>query len=285
MNGSYYVPASSKWPIFGVAVVGLLAIGIASSLAFQQGTPLIIAGLLGVFSLLFFWCRDVSRESHAGVYSEQMDRTFRQGMGWFIFSEFMFFAAFFGALFYVRMFALPWLDGEGAKGITALLWPEFTASWPLLAPPDSNISGPTKVIDPWHLPLVNTILLVTSSVTLTLSHHGLKNDERKKAINWLVVTLILGYVFLVVQGIEYIEAYTQLGLTLDAGIYGGTFFLLTGFHGFHVTIGVITLSVILARLLRGHFSSRQQFGYEAAAWYWHFVDVIWIGLFIFVYVV
>jgi len=285
MSGSYYVPESSRWPIMAVLVIAVLAIGSGALLSYGQGAVLAVAGLLGVLLVMYFWFRDVARESLSGLYDAQMDRSFRQGMAWFIFSEVMFFSAFFGALFYIRTFALPWLDGDGAKGVTALLWPDFVASWPLLETPGDEFSGPEAVVDPWHLPLINTLILVASSITLTFSHHALKASNTIAALRWLLLTLLLGFVFLIIQGIEYVEAYNQLGLTLQSGVYGGTFFLLTGFHGLHVTIGALTLSVIFVRLLRGHFSAQQHFGFEAAAWYWHFVDVVWIGLFIFVYVV
>ena len=285
MSGSYYVPASSKWPILMVVVLAFLVVGAASSLSFGHGFGIFLAGVAGVLVMMFVWFRDVIHESRSGLYDAQMDRSFRMGMAWFIFSEVMFFAAFFGALFYIRVFALPWLDGEGEKGISALLWPDFSASWPLLKTPSDAFTGPAEVIDPWHLPLLNTLLLVSSSITLTIAHHALKKDRRNNAKLWLLLTLILGFGFLVVQGIEYVEAYTQLGLTLQAGVYGGTFFLLTGFHGAHVTLGACILTVILLRLWRGHFSPRSHFGFEAASWYWHFVDVVWLGLFIFVYVV
>ncbi|ASP39567.1 cytochrome c oxidase subunit 3 [Bacterioplanes sanyensis] len=284
MSGSYYVPASSRWPIIAVAAIGLIAVGAGNELAHGRGGMLLLFGILGILWVIYQWFADVVYESRAGFYDEQMDRSFRQGMAWFIFSEIMFFAAFFGALFYVRTFAIPWLDGEGAKGITALLWPDFTASWPLMSPPSAEVAGPTGVIDPWHLPLINTILLVASSITLTFAHHALKANHRFACLNWLGLTLLLGAIFLVVQGIEYVEAYRQLGLTLQAGIYGGTFFLLTGFHGVHVTLGALILATIWLRLMNGHFSADQHFGFEAAAWYWHFVDVVWIGLFLFVYV-
>ena len=285
MSSQYYVPESSHWPIAAVVVIAVFAISAGTVLSYGAGAGLTLLGLLGILLVMFFWFRDVARESMAGFYDAQMDRSFRQGMAWFIFSEVMFFSAFFGALFYIRTFALPWLDGEGAKGITALLWPDFVASWPLLNPPGEEFSGPQGVIDPWHLPLINTLLLVTSSLTLTVAHHALKSNHRKVCQAWLLFTLLLGFVFLVVQGIEYVEAYEKLGLTLQAGVYGGTFFLLTGFHGLHVTIGAVILLVILLRLRKGHFTAQRHFGFEAAAWYWHFVDVVWLGLFIFVYVV
>ncbi|WP_419810946.1 cytochrome c oxidase subunit 3 [Bacterioplanoides sp.] len=285
MSSQYYVPESSRWPIVAVIVIAVFAVSAGTLLSYGSGGALTLLGLVGILLVMFFWFRDVARESLAGLYDAQMDRSFRQGMAWFIFSEVMFFSAFFGALFYIRTFALPWLDGEGAKGVTALLWPDFVATWPLLNPPGEEFSGPEGVVDPWHLPLINTILLVTSSLTLTLAHHALKADQQRLAQAWLLFTIVLGAVFLFVQGLEYVEAYQTLGLTLQAGVYGGTFFLLTGFHGLHVTIGALTLVAIFIRLRRGHFSPQQHFGFEAAAWYWHFVDVVWLGLFIFVYVV
>lgn len=166
-----------------------------------------------------------------------------------------------------------------------MLWPAFEASWPVMSPPDSaRFPGPEETVDPWHLPFINTLLLVSSSITLTIAHHALKKGHRAVVIAWMFVTVALGVSFLVVQGYEYHEAYTQMGLTLHAGVYGATFFILTGFHGMHVTLGTIILIVMLSRILRGHFSARRHFGFEASAWYWHFVDVVWLGLFIFVYV-
>lgn len=284
MTSQYYVPPTSKWPIIAVVVLGSTAVGAGALMSYGSGLPFLLAGLVGIAFVMYGWFRDVVNESMDGLYDSQMDRSFRQGMGWFIFSEVMFFAAFFGALFYIRVFALPWLDGQGAKGITALLWPDFSASWPLMQTPDPSIGGPQAIINPWTLPLINTLLLVSSSVTLTIAHHALKAGGRVKLRNWLIATLVLGLVFLVIQGIEYVEAWTQLGLTLQAGIYGSTFFLLTGFHGLHVTIGAIVLTVLLVRVLKGHFSADNHFAFEAGAWYWHFVDVVWIGLFLFVYV-
>lgn len=283
-SSSYYVPATSKWPIIAVVVMGFLMVGAGMLMTRGEGLLLLLLGVAGVVWVFVGWFGDVMKESSAGLYDAQMDRSFRQGMAWFIFSEVMFFTAFFGALFYIRTFALPWLDGEGAKGVTALLWPEFVASWPLMNTPDPSIGGPREVVNPWTLPLMNTLLLVTSSVTLTLAHHALKAQKRTQLKNWLIVTLLLGAVFLVVQGVEYVHAWTELGLTLQAGVYGATFFLLTGFHGVHVTIGAIILLVMLVRVLRGHFTPEKHFAFEAAAWYWHFVDVVWIGLFLFVYV-
>ncbi len=219
-------------------------------------------------------------------------------MAWFIFSEVMFFFAFFFALAYIRNFAVPWLGGEGEKGLANMLWPGFEASWPLMITPDQAVfAGPEKDMSlatayasgglggvlGW-LPLWNTVLLLTSSLTVHIAHLGLKNGNRKQFNLWLGATLVLGYAFVVVQGIEYYEAYAHYGLTLNTGIYGTTFFMLTGFHGFHVCLGAIILTIMLFRSLKGHFSSDDHFGFEAGSWYWHFVDVVWVCLVAFVYV-
>ena len=288
----YYVPAQSKWPI--IATIGMLVTVYGLGTCFNDPTaarpesnaPLIFfIGALCLAYMLFGWCGAVIRESRGGLYSPQMDRSFRWGMSWFIFSEVMFFAAFFGALFYIRMWSGPWLGGEGAKGVANMLWPNFQYTWPLLNTPDPKLfPGPKEVIDPWHLPLINTILLVTSSFTVTFAHHALKKANRKLLKIWLALTILLGVSFLALQVEEYVHAYTELGLTLGSGIYGATFFMLTGFHGAHVTMGTLILTVMLVRILRGHFDAEHHFGFEAASWYWHFVDVVWVGLFIFVYV-
>jgi cytochrome c oxidase subunit 3 len=197
----------------------------------------------------------------------------------------MFFVAFFGALFYVRTLAVPWLGGEGEKGVSNMLWQGFEAQWPLLTTPDmEQFPGASAVIDPWHLPLINTAILISSSFTITLAHHALKAQRRSAIILWHGVTIVLGIIFLFFQATEYIEAYQELGLTLHSGIYGATFFILTGFHGLHVTLGTLMLIIIWLRVLKGHFTPDSHFGYEAVAWYWHFVDVVWVGLFLFVYV-
>ena len=288
----YYVPAQSKWPI--IATIGLATTLYGLGTWFndlkagrdESNGPLIffIGGLLVAY-MLFGWFGNVIKESRSGLYSAQMDRSFRWGMSWFIFSEVMFFAAFFGALFYIRYWTGPWLGGEGDKGISNMLWPNFEYTWPLLNNPDPKLfPAPEGIIDPWKLPLINTLLLVTSSFTVTFAHHALRKGERQKLKLWLAATILLGVTFLVLQVEEYVHAYTELGLTLGSGIYGATFFMLTGFHGAHVTLGALILTVMLVRILRGHFTPEHHFGFEAASWYWHFVDVVWIGLFTFVYV-
>ncbi|NRH28180.1 cytochrome c oxidase subunit 3 [Pseudomonas sp. MS19] len=288
----YYVPAQSKWPI--IATVGMFVTVFGVGTWFNDmkaghesshGPLIFFCGGLVLAYMLFGWFGAVIKESRGGLYSPQMDRSFRWGMSWFIFSEVMFFAAFFGALFYVRHFAGPWLGGEGDKGVANMLWPGFEFSWPLLNTPDpQKYPAPEGIISPWGLPLLNTILLVSSSVTLTLAHHAMRKNHRTQLKVWLALTIILGLAFLGFQAEEYIHAYNELGLTLGSGIYGATFFMLTGFHGAHVTLGVLMLSIMFIRILKGHFNADQHFGFEAASWYWHFVDVVWIGLFVFVYV-
>ena len=288
----YYVPQQSHWPIVAASGIFLTLVGLAMTLSdIQQnqssGFSLGIFLLGSVIMAYMFagWFGAVIRESGEGLYSDQLSASFRRGMSWFIFSEVMFFAAFFGVLFYVRVLSVPWLGGEGGKGMANTLWPDFVAQWPLLVNPDpEKYPSPTAVIDPWHLPLINTILLVTSSFTLTFAHHALKAGNRAKVKLFMFVTLALGLTFLGLQITEYIEAYKHLNLTLNSGIYASTFFMLTGFHGAHVTVGTIILLVVTVRILKGHFNAENHFAFEAGAWYWHFVDVVWLLLFILVYV-
>ncbi|SER11377.1 cytochrome c oxidase subunit 3 [Amphritea atlantica] len=288
---AYYVPAQSRWPIMASVSLFLIAFGagtlinaLSADAGGGLGLTLLLAGALCMGLILTGWFGHVIDESRQGLYSDQMDRSFRWGMSWFIFSEVMFFSAFFGALFYVRNLSVPWLGGEGEKGVANMLWQGFEATWPLMKTPDMTAyPGPGGLIDPLHLPLVNTLLLLSSSVTVTFAHYRLKQDRRPQVILWLLLTIALGSAFLVFQAVEYIEAYHELGLTLHAGIYGATFFILTGFHGMHVTLGTLMLIIILLRVIRGHFEPDHHFGFEAVSWYWHFVDVVWVGLFLFVY--
>ncbi|KEF30361.1 MAG: cytochrome c oxidase subunit 3 [Gammaproteobacteria bacterium] len=289
---TYYVPEQSKWPIIATVGLGVTLYGVASIMVKSgQGESttgawvMFFIGALIMAYMLFGWFGNVIRESREGLYSPQMDRSFRWGMSWFIFSEVMFFAAFFGALFYVRMFAVPWLGGEGDRGSSAMLWDGFQATWPLINNPNPEAyPAPESVIGPWGLPLVNTILLVTSSFTITVAHHALKAGNRQKIKIWMIATIVLALGFLILQAEEYMHAYQELNLTLQSGIYGSTFFMLTGFHGAHVTLGTLMLVIMLIRVIKGHFTADHHFGFEAAAWYWHFVDVVWLGLFIFVYI-
>jgi cytochrome c oxidase subunit 3 len=225
-------------------------------------------------------------ESEAGAFNMNVDRSFRMGMSWFIFSEVMFFAAFFGALFYARQLSLPWLSGVGAKHMTSeLLWNNFYAHWPSNGPAQlgPRADGSFKTIAATGVPAVNTLLLLTSGVTVTIAHHALRAGNRGVLKVFLALTFLLGFLFVYLQAREYHEAYTELGLQLGTGIYGSTFFMLTGFHGLHVTIGAIMLLVIWLRVMKGHFTPARHFAFEGVAWYWHFVDVVWLGLYIFVY--
>jgi cytochrome c oxidase subunit 3 len=199
-------------------------------------------------------------------------------MSWFIFSEVMFFAAFFGALWYTRTVTLPWLGDLDHK---QLLWPDFNAVWPNLGP--AGVVESFQTMGPFWLPTINTALLLSSGVTLTISHHALRENHRGKASFWLFATILLGFIFVICQGYEYYHAYTDLNLKFNSGAYGSLFFMLTGFHGFHVLLGATMLAVILVRLMKGHFTADHHFGFEGAAWYWHFVDVVWLGLYLFVY--
>ncbi len=284
-HGEYFIPEPSKWPIVGTIALVTTVIGTVNTIHAGSLNLLLPVGFLLIAYLFFGWFGTVIDESMAGKYNEQVDRSFRIGMLWFIFSEVMFFAAFFGALFYARIFAVDWLAGGGNNAMThELLWPAFENIWPILSNPDNAaITPPKEAMSATGLPAINTAILLLSSVTVTIAHHGLRQNHRKPLILWLAATVVLGATFLVLQVEEYVHAYRELGLTLDSGIYGSTFFLLTGFHGFHVTMGTTMLTVMLVRAIKGHFTADNHFAFEAVAWYWHFVDVVWLGLFIFVY--
>ncbi|MFZ9085086.1 MAG: cytochrome c oxidase subunit 3 [Steroidobacteraceae bacterium] len=284
----YYIPHGSNLPFFGSISLFVLMIGAAMTLiGAGGGSMVLIAGFVLLFTLFFLWFGKVIEENQAGLYNMQVDRSFRMGMTWFIISEVMFFAAFFGALFYVRQLSLPWIGGEGGKGVTGLLYPGYDFSWPMTANgPDAlgpREDGEFEIMHPWGLPAINTGLLLLSGVTLTIAHHALKDGKRGVLNLFLGLTFLLGFIFLGVQGYEYHHAYAELGLQLGTGVYGSTFFMLTGFHGLHVTVGAIMLVVIWLRCMKGHFTPERHFAFEAVAWYWHFVDVVWLGLFVFVY--
>lgn len=273
---SYYVPGPSFWPLITAISLFLLAGGFSMSLnKIALGNPLMIAGGILLAYLLFGWFKEVIGESVSKHYNKQVDKSFRWGMGFFIFSEFMFFFGFFGALFYARNVSLPWLaDSHGLTG-AQMVWQNFSAIWPT-AGPSIKLEGAMK---PWGLPAINTFLLLTSGITLTWAHWGLMKNKRMQIIIGLALTIALGTAFMYLQYTEYAEA----AFTIKSGIYGATFYMLTGFHGLHVTMGTIMLAIILFRVFKGHFDSHDHFGFEAVAWYWHFVDVVWLFLFIFVY--
>jgi cytochrome c oxidase subunit 3 len=284
----YYVPESSPWPIVGAIGLGLIAVGAGKfTVEVTKGTEgfggyILAAGIVVMIVMITGWFKNQIDESMAGLYSAQLGRSYRQGMAWFIFSEVMFFAAFFGALFYARMIAIPWLGGASNNAMTnEVLWTGFEATWPLLETPGGTT---TSQMGWFGLPLINTIILMISSVTLHYAHVGLEQDKRKQLTWMLGLTIFLGLIFLGLQVEEYIYAYTELGLRLDSGVYGNTFFLLTGFHGMHVTLGTIILIVLFFRVLKGHFTPKEHFAFQAGSWYWHFVDVVWVMLFIFVYI-
>jgi cytochrome c oxidase subunit 3 len=299
-TGTYYVPEQSKLPIFASLGLFLTAIGAASWLNGMSNGPFIfMMGGLVMAIVLWSWFSTVIRENRAGLNNAQLKRSYVWGMSWFIFSEVMFFAAFFGALFYIRSFALPWLGGAGSNEMTnQILWQGFESAWPLMTTPDAAVNGDAaKILGPqqsmsfkdvesiWGwLPFWNTIVLLTSSVTVHFAHAALKNDKYKTFNRWLGLTVLLGIIFICLQVAEYVHAYNDLGLTLGSGVYGATFFMLTGFHGAHVTLGTLMLLIMFFRGLKGHFTHNDCFGFEAASWYWHFVDVVWVGLFLFVYI-
>ncbi|MFB9135397.1 cytochrome c oxidase subunit 3 [Vibrio olivae] len=287
---SYYVPVQSSWPIMGAVALFLIAVGAGLTVQHmgQTGGAGTLSKIILVFGFLILlvmfagWFSNIITESLSGLYSAQLGRSFRQGMSWFIFSEVMFFGAFFGALFYARLIAVPWLGGAGNNVMTnEVLWPAFESLWPLTTTP----SGQTTQAMGWQgIPLTNTILLLLSSVTLHMAHISLEKNHRMALVVWLELTIVLAGFFLYYQGVEYAHAYSDLGLTLQSGIYGNTFFMLTGFHGLHVGLGTLFLIVLLARIAKDHFTPKQHFAFQAGSWYWHFVDVVWLCLFVFVYV-
>jgi cytochrome c oxidase subunit 3 len=279
----YYVPHGSPWPIIGSLGLLLLMVGASSWLnGADLGFWIMWAGVATIIGMLMGWFGTVIGESQSGLYNAQVDQSFRMGMFWFIFSEVMFFCAFFGALFYARNMSIPWLGGESNNFFTnLLLWDGYESSWPSNGP--GELGGEYEVMGPFGLPLINTVILLTSSITITIAHHALIAGQRKILTTFLGMTFLLGFVFVFLQGAEYIEAYEHYNLKLTTGIYGSTFYMLTGFHGMHVTIGAIMLTIIWFRVVKGHFTAGKHFAFEAVAWYWHFVDVVWVGLYVFVY--
>ena len=280
----YFVPGPSRHP--AVAALGLFFVILGASQWVNDhgwGKYSLVLGLIIWLSTLYQWFSEAIHESQTGQYGHKVDLSFRWSMSWFIFSEVMFFGAFFSALWWARVHSVPEL-GELKN---ALLWPDFKAVWPSMAAgatasPAGTVE-PFTTMTPFWLPTINTALLLSSGVTITIAHHALRENNRDKTITFMWMTVILGLVFLFVQGYEYYHAYTELNLKLSSGIYGSTFFMLTGFHGFHVFLGMLMLVFITLRLQKGHFSADKHFGFEGAAWYWHFVDVVWLGLYILVY--
>ncbi len=275
----YYVPASSSHPAQASVSLLVTMLGAASWVnGIELGKWAVLVGILSLITVLYFWFGDAISEEEAGLNSKRVDVSYRWSMSWFIFSEVMFFAAFFGALWYVRTVTTPWL---GDLDHRLLLWPNFVPTWPNLGP--AGVVPAFQTMSPFWLPTINTALLLSSGVTLTISHHALRENHRGKSEFWLFLTIVLGATFVVCQAFEYYHAYHELNLKFTSGAYGSLFFMLTGFHGFHVIMGATMLTVMLIRMLKGHFTANNHFGFEGAAWYWHFVDVVWLGLYIFVY--
>ena len=276
-QGKYYIAPPSHWPIIGSCALFLMASGFVMLInELGGGGYILLAGVAVLAFMLFGWFGSVIRESEGGLFNQQVGKSFRLAMSWFIFSEVMFFAIFFGALFYARVLSVPWLSEGDTMN---MLWPGYAGGWPTSGPGGK----PFETIGAWGIPAINTMILLSSGVTLTWAHWGLLKNKRSQLVLGLFLTVALGITFIALQALEYHHAYTELGLTLGAGIYGATFFMLTGFHGFHVTLGTLMLIVILLRSIKGHFTPESHFGFEGVAWYWHFVDVVWLLLFIFVY--
>ncbi len=283
-ENAYYIPHKATWPALGTGGLMMLLAGFANLLNGSAiGSTMMVLGFAIFVVMLAGWFSLQAVESESGMYSQQVGVSYRMGMIWFIFSEVMFFAVFFGTLWYTRNLSVPWLAGfgDGPGRSSDLLWPGFEAIWPTNGP--GEIGGEFEPMGAWGIPFINTLILLSSGVTVTWAHHGLLAGHRGQLIKGLIATVALGFLFVGLQAFEYHEAYSEMGLTLGSGIYGSTFFMLTGFHGLHVCIGAIILSVILFRSSQGHFSAENHFAFEAAAWYWHFVDVVWLGLFVFVY--
>ena len=280
----YYVPNPSRHPV--MASIGLLFVVLGASQWINGhgwGKWALVFGMLWWLGTLFQWFRQSIAESQGGLYGHKVDLSFRWSMSWFIFSEVMFFGAFFTALWWARAHSVPELGNLE----NALLWPDFKAVWPSMAAgvtaSPGDIIEPFTTMTPFWLPTINTALLLSSGVTLTIAHHALRENHRGRTIAFMWMTVVLGLVFLGVQGYEYAHAYSDLNLKLTSGVYGSTFYMLTGFHGFHVFVGMLMLLFITLRLQKGHFTADKHFGFEGAAWYWHFVDVVWLGLYILVY--
>jgi cytochrome c oxidase subunit 3 len=274
----YAVPNPMPWPILGSTSLFLMALGAVFVFnGARGGWVSIAAGFVLLIYMMVRWFGEVIAESEGGRYGRWEDVSFRWGMSFFIFSEVMFFGAFFGALFWARVYSVPDLATLETQ---ALLWPGFSSHWPSAGPAFLEQFTPMGA---WGIPALNTLLLLSSGVTVTIAHWNLIANNRGKLLFWLGATILLGVLFIAFQAYEYIHAYQELNLKLSTGAYGSTFFMLTGFHGFHVTLGAIMLTVIWFRCLKGHFRPDHHFAFEGVAWYWHFVDVVWLGLFIFVY--
>ncbi len=260
-NHDYHLVDPSPWPIIGSVTLLVMAIGAVFYM--RESNPwILLVGTIGVLYTMLGWWRDVIREGENGDHTPVVQLHLRYGMILFIASEVMFFVAWFWAYFDASLF--PSLIESRAE-LTGGVWPPQGI----------------ETFDPWHLPLINTLILLTSGTTVTWAHHALLEDDRE-GLKWgLILTVVLGAVFTAFQAYEYSHA----AFGFSGHIYGAAFFMATGFHGFHVIVGTVFLLICLLRTLKGHFTSQNHFGFEAAAWYWHFVDVVWLFLFVVIYVI
>jgi cytochrome c oxidase subunit 3 len=275
----YHLVNPSPWPLVGSLAAMIMAIGgvvwMKGLFGLEKGTWWLFAlGFAGVIYTFIGWWAEVIKEANAGDHTPVVAIGLRYGMILFIASEVMFFVAWFWIFFEMALF-------HGARGASSI--EEVQTAW--AAWPPKGI----ETVSAWHLPLVNTLTLLLSGTTVTWAHHALQTGDRKGARNGLILTVLLGIVFTAIQAFEYHHILTEKLFyseeASNSGLYGSSFFMATGFHGFHVLIGTIFLAVCLIRLMRGGFTPKQHFGFEAAAWYWHFVDVVWLFLFAFIYVI
>ncbi|MBN2973793.1 cytochrome c oxidase subunit 3 [Roseomonas aeriglobus] len=273
-NHDYHILPPSPWPLMGSLTAGLLAVGGLLWMKDHHFGPAVFGlGFAGVLATMYFWWADVIREAHAGDHTPVVQLHLRYGMILFIASEVMFFVGWFWAFFDFSLFPamVGYTPGAHGEAGTVELLTEGVAQWPPKG---------LEVINAFELPLLNTFILLLSGTTVTWAHHALIHGDRDGLKKGLWCTILLGAVFSCIQAYEYIHApFPFKGLN-----YGASFFMATGFHGVHVLIGTIFLAVCLVRAYRGDFTPRQHFGFEAAAWYWHFVDVVWLFLFVSIYV-
>lgn len=285
-HGSYFVPEYSIWPILGALGLSGVAVG---SLNFSSlwGAVFFAIGALTLIFMLIGWFSDIVYESRAGLYSEQMNKTFRWGMAWFLFCEAFFFGAIMGALLYVRFATLPWLAGLGTAGSTLthyVLWPNFQSVWPLLKNPGPNVFVPAhEMISAWGIPALNTLIILLSAISASLALYLLKHGRFAGVIAALVLTMLLGVIFLISQINCMVLLVTQYGLTLTSGIYGSLLYFLMSFHSLHVFVGLLLLMIILLRMVKKQFDERRHFAFEATVWFWNFLTVVWILIFMCLY--
>ncbi len=258
----YHLVDPSPWPVIGAAALLALALGAIMAMH-GQGYLLLAIGLAATLYMMAGWWRDVIAEAHAGHHSPVVQLHLRYGMILFILSEVMFFAAWFWAYFNASLFP--------ADAVMETRTQLMGGVWP---PKD------IAVFDPWDIPFLNTLVLLASGTTVTWAHHALLQNDRQGLVQGLALTVALGLLFTALQAYEYAHA----GFDFAGHVYGAVFFMATGFHGFHVIVGTLFLAVNLFRAIRGDFTPEHHFGFEAAAWYWHFVDVVWIFLFFWVYI-